>query len=191
MHQILITCREALTAAVALVPIFWFLNRRMIHDPKKSTLYLIFSIYLSAMYAAVGLPDVTYWRFHVNTNFIPFLYMFSAWESTLLNVLLFVPLGFFMPILCRAYHSPGRTLLLGFGLSAAIEFLQIFTYRASDINDLMTNTVGTMVGYSIAILAKKAFPAICPADTNQDIPLIFAVSFGTMFFIYPFLLRFL
>lgn len=189
MYQILITCREAFTAAIALVPIFWLLNRHTIQNSRKSTLYLIFSIYLAAMYAAVGLPDVTYWRFHVNVNFRPFLYMFSAWETTLLNVLLFFPLGFFMPILWKRYRSPLKTLALGFGLSAAIEVLQIFTYRASDINDLMTNTFGTTVGYLAALLVKKIVPGICPSESTREIPLVFGVTFGTMFFIYPFLSR--
>ena len=189
MTQILITCREAFAAAIALIPIYWLMNRYLIHDTKKSMLYLIFSIYLSAMYAAVGLPDVTYWRFHINVNFRPFLYMFSAWETTLLNVLLFLPLGFFMPMLWKQYHSPVKTITLGFGISAAVELLQIFTYRASDINDLMTNTFGTLVGYLAAMGMKKWAPVFPSSEKNDDIALIFGTVFGTMFFIYPFLIK--
>lgn len=41
-----------------------------------------------------------------------------------------------------------NTLLIGCGLSFSIEIVQLFTlYRATDINDLITNIVGTLIGY--------------------------------------------
>lgn len=191
MYQILITCREACTAAVALVPIFWFINKYSIQNTRKSLFYLIFSIYLAAMYSAVGLPDVTYFRFKANINFVPFLYMFSAWETTFLNVLLFFPLGLIMPMLWKHYQSLFRTVLLGFGMSFTIELLQLFTYRASDINDLMTNTLGTMIGYLASRVFVRLFPVISPSEDTKEIPLVFGVVFLTMFFVYPYLTRFI
>ena len=147
MHQILISCREALIAAIPLVPIFWTLDRCIIHRKKRSFLYLIFAIYLAGMYATVGLPDITYYRYSPRFNFKPFLYMFSAWDTTFLNILLFVPLGWFLSVLWKTFRSPLKTILFGFCTSCMIELLQIFTYRATDVNDLITNTFGTMLGY--------------------------------------------
>ena len=38
---------------------------------------------------------------------------------------------------------------MGFIVTSLIEILQIFTFRTSDINDIITNTVGTIIGYFI------------------------------------------
>jgi len=149
--------------------------------------YLTFAIYLCAMYAAVGLPDITYYRYSPHFNFVPFLYMFSAWETTLLNVLLFLPLGFFLPVLWSDFKSPVKTIFFGFLITFAIELLQIFTYRATDINDLMTNTLGTAIGYCIGIITRKLFPAITPEKDRKNMTLVFGSAFFVMFFIYPFL----
>ena len=49
----------------------------------------------------------------------------------------------------EAFFNPNiNTLFIGFGLSLFIEIIQLFTlYRATDIDDILTNVIGTMVGY--------------------------------------------
>ena len=37
-------------------------------------------------------------------------------------------------------------------MSLSIEVLQLFTFRATDVDDLMMNTIGALVGYGIAKL---------------------------------------
>ena len=65
-----------------------------------------------------------------------------------MNIFLFVPLGFLCPFISKSYQSVKNTLLIGCGLSVTIEIVQLFTlYRATDINDLITNIVGTLIGY--------------------------------------------
>lgn len=39
---------------------------------------------------------------------------------------------------------------MGLALSISIEILQIFTFRLTDIDDLITNTAGTVIGYYIS-----------------------------------------
>lgn len=187
MRQILITCREALIAAIPLIPIYLFLNHYRFRNFPRSLIYMVFSVYLAAMYAAVGLPDITYYRYHPRFNFTPFLYMFSDWETTCLNVLLFFPLGFMLPVLWKDFSSPIKTILFGFIITLCIELLQIFTYRATDINDLITNTFGTIVGYLAAKLFLLVFCSVVPAQRADDIKLVFGTSLFVMFFIYPFI----
>jgi len=187
MQQILITCREATIAAIPLIPTFLILHRYYIHSRKRSAAYFLFAVYLAAMYAAVGLPDITYYRYFPRFNLIPFQYMFSAWETTLLNVILFMPLGFFLPVLWKEFSSPSKTVVLGFFISLLIELLQIFTYRATDINDLMTNTLGTVLGYLAGIFTLKKSFIESAEEGRKDILIIFGAAFGVMFFIYPFL----
>ncbi len=187
MRGILFICLDACFAAVLLIPAFFFLNQRYFHDTKRSVWYTAMAVYLCGMYAAVGLPDIRYVRLDFHYNFIPFAYMFSDYRSTTLNVLLFLPLGFFLPVLWKTFKSLGWSLLFGLGLSVLIEGLQIFTLRATDINDLMTNTFGTLVGWLLGRCAVRFSPGLVPGENTQDVFAVCAVSFGIMFFLHPFL----
>ena len=85
----------------------------------------------------------------------------ASWDvrQMVLNVALFAPLG----LLCGDFLEWGalRSLATGFGVSLAIELTQYTgnwglapcQYRVADINDLITNTVGTGVGIGIAALS--------------------------------------
>lgn len=178
---------EAGVAAVILVPLFLVVNRIYFHDLGRTVGYLIFAIYLACVDAVVGLPCITYIRLDFNYNFVPFLHMFSDYRSSLLNVLLFVPLGFFLPLFWKKFSAFGYTLLFGFCTSLLIELLQIFTFRATDVNDLMTNTVGTVLGYLLARVVLKLFPGTEPSARTKDVFLVCGTTFGVMFFVQPFL----
>lgn len=79
-----------------------------------------------------------------------------AAKQVLLNVLLFVPLGFFARVLWR--RTTAQAVLIGFAASLAIEITQLsgnfgtapFVYRIFDVDDLMTNTWGALTGCLVA-----------------------------------------
>lgn len=176
---------EILPAAVFLLPLYLvqFLRFR---DLRKSCLYFLCSFYLCAVYAFVGLPNVAYIRFDLSGNLIPLAGMVYGLKSSIQNVLLFVPLGIFLPLLGRRYRRVKHTLLFGFCMSLFIELLQIFTYRATDINDLITNTAGTMLGYIFAQLLLKTVPAARQLSRDKsNLLLIFGAAFLIMFFLQP------
>lgn len=185
MLKLIHTCLEAAMASVFLIPIFRYLDRKTLHAPLDSLLYTLFAIYLSAIYAAAGLPNVTYLRFVPRFNFIPFQYMFSDYATSLLNVALFVPLGFFLVLLWKPFRNMGWTVLFGLCLSLAVETLQIFTYRATDINDLMTNTFGCILGYLLGLLSLKFIPG--RSRPLRELGLVFSVVLGVMFLLQPLL----
>ena len=143
------------------------------------------AIYLSGVYAVVGLPAVDYIRFVPTINMQPFMYMFSDFTNSFLNVLLFVPLGVFLPLLWDRFKNPLRALLFGLAISASIEFLQLFTFRVTDINDLITNTFGTLVGWSAGRIL-RCFVTI-PDDSGRklDVYTLIGISFGVMYFLQP------
>lgn len=64
-----------------------------------------------------------------------------------LNVLLFVPLGFFLPFIWPNLDKLKYTVLSGFSFSLLIEISQLFNNRRTDIDDLILNTLGTGIGY--------------------------------------------
>ena len=186
MHRIFSTCVETAIAAVPLIPIFLYLNNSKFHSIKTTLTALLFALYLAAVYAMVGLPNILYARFDPHFNFTPFQYMFSD-ETTILNVLLFLPLGFFLPVLRSKFRTFGATVLFGFCMSLFIEILQIFTYRATDINDLMTNTAGTILGYFAGRLLLKTFPGIVLTEETKELRTICFTVLLVMFFVQPFL----
>lgn len=133
-----------------------FKKNKTISKIRISILFLVFYYYLCVMLTnIVGIPTLSeYIRlsrlgeafFNPNINLIPFSDGFSL--SFILNIFLFVPLGFLCPLISKSYQSIKNTLLIGCGLSFTIEIVQLFTlYRATDINDLITNIVGTLIGY--------------------------------------------
>lgn len=187
MRRIFSTSLDALVASVVLVPLFLHLNKRYFHDSRRTIGYTVFAIYLSAMFAVVGLPDIRYIRFKPHFNFVPFAYMFSDFTNSFLNVLLFIPLGFFLPFFWKQFKKFYKTVLFGFCTSLLIEVLQIFTFRATDINDLMTNTFGTLVGWCIARMLLRCVPAVHPSEKTSEIYVICGTAFATMFFLHPFL----
>lgn len=191
MLRIVFMCLDAGLAALVLIPLFLILNRYYFRSSSKTLCYLVFAFYLSAVFAVVGLPAVNYIRFDPNVNFIPFAYMFSDYMNSLLNVLLFVPLGFFLPVFWKSYKKFHRTVVFGFCTSFMIEALQIFTLRATDINDLMTNTLGTMLGWCIARILLRLVPSILPGWKTNELYIVCGIAFGVNFFIQPFLADFL
>ena len=78
-------------------------------------------------------------------NLIPFRDGISL--SMILNVVMFMPLGFLLPLLWKEYQSLVRTAIIGFCFSCGIEFCQLFNRRVSDVDDLLMNTLGAILGW--------------------------------------------
>lgn len=96
----------------------------------------------------------------------------TSWAmlQMLLNVALFVPLGFYARRLLRLRLWP--SILLGFGTSLLIEttqytgnwFLARCQYRVADVNDLITNTIGTIFG----VLAANSVPRLSDSPEKLE-----------------------
>lgn len=63
-----------------------------------------------------------------------------------LNIVLFIPLGFVLPLLWKTRGRFILSIMSGFLLSLLIEIFQLFNFRAPDINDLFMNTLGATIG---------------------------------------------
>ena len=187
MRAILSFCVEFAAAPLLLVPLFLVLNRLRFHDGNVTCLYTLLAVYLAGVWDVVGLPNVRYLRFDPNFNFIPFIGMAAdLWES-ILNVIMFLPLGVFLSLLWKRFRNCGSCVLFGFALSLTIEILQMFTFRATDVNDLMTNTLGALLGWILAKAVIRFCPGLARNRGNSDLVLIFGAVFCVMFFVYPFL----
>ena len=64
------------------------------------------------------------------------------------NVLAFIPLGFFPPLLYHVMRKMRRVLLLGFLVSLMVETTQLSAGVGSfDVDDIILNTCGTVIGF--------------------------------------------
>lgn len=186
MIRIYLTLVDIVPAAVVLIPlflIFYFTIYK--RNARKSFLYSLFCLYLSAVFALVGIPNITYFRPDLNLNLIPFSGMISDLKNSVLNIALLLPFGFFLPVLWGKFRKLRSAVMMGFSLSLFIELLQTLTFRATDVNDLITNVLGTVTGFLIAKpIADKCLPV---AKENRDVYGLIMLSFGIMFFVHPFL----
>jgi VanZ family protein len=87
----------------------------------------------------------------------------SYWGDILINIIGFIPLGFFFfaywSVKRPIKHAALTTVVLGFAVSLTIEVLQSYLpTRFSGTTDLITNTFGTFVG--VRLYASKAGRAL-------------------------------
>lgn len=96
-------------------------------------------------------------------NVLPVVYLFDypVFREALINfagnTAMFIPLGIVWPAVFRQLDTPGKAIAAGVGYSLLIEVLQLpFFDRVSDIDDLILNSLGVVMGYGIYLLAKTA-----------------------------------
>lgn len=95
-------------------------------------------------------------------NLIPFINLldYPDVRDVLINVIgnttMFIPLGIVWPIVYKELDTHKKVIAAGVGYSLCIEILQLpFFDRVSDIDDLILNSLGFLIGYGIYVLLKK------------------------------------
>lgn len=74
------------------------------------------------------------------------------------NVLAFVPFGVFLPIFSARSRKLWRTTYYSFELSLLVEVLQlIFRVGSFDVDDLLLNTLGGMLGFFVYTFAMRVW----------------------------------
>jgi len=73
---------------------------------------------------------------------------YDGWEVNIIgNIAMFIPVGVFWPMCFKKLKNVGTAVLAGGGLSLFIEISQLLFYdRCTDIDDLMLNTIGVLIG---------------------------------------------
>ncbi len=111
-------------------------------------------------------------------NMIPFTHVIKAintgsmksLEGDILNILLFVPFGFLLPqINKQVFRKAIFVLILGFAASTIIETIQLmFHLGYCDINDIITNSLGAVIGYWISKAVRSREMETVSASDDQD-----------------------
>lgn len=83
----------------------------------------------------------------------------AMWVNVAGNLAAFVPVGLLLPSLSARHDSAGRVALVGFCLSLEIEALQFASRaRVADVDDLILNTAGGLLGYLALGLPRRWRP---------------------------------
>lgn len=75
--------------------------------------------------------------------------------NLLSNIFLFSPIGFFVPLIKERYISLKKIILIGVSTSCVVEVIQLFIGRSCDIDDVILNTCGVVIGFIIFKVYKR------------------------------------
>ena len=146
-------------AVFALILVWIVLALRRCRSVGRYVLMSLFTVYVCEVFNLVGIPGLGYFHWEPNVQLIPFSdeHTRRYLIQLALNAALFVPFGFLVPVLWRELRSWGTVTGAGFLTSLLIECIQLCSFRATDVDDLIMNTLGTFVGYLLAWIFLHGF----------------------------------
>ena len=142
----------------------------------RELIYLISIIYLLCLFHVVTFQDINYGV----SNFIPFKEIFrysfgspKFMSNVLGNIMLFIPFGFLSSYLLKNRKFSIATILT-LTASLTIETVQYYIGRVFDIDDIILNLIGGILGFLvyIGLDAIKNKVKIFKNDTVLDILII-------------------
>ena len=114
--------------------------------------------------------SATAWPFR--TNLVPFVNLldYDSKFDLLLNIIgnfgMFIPTGVMLPLIYKNITGFKKVVFTGAAISLVIEIIQLpFSVRASDVDDLILNTAGCLVGYTLYALVRWIVRAIRNASS--------------------------
>lgn len=121
---------------------------------------LVFVLYVFAVLYVTGvgtLYDLLRYGIDLGrgaVNLIPFFG--SDWTTGyVLNAVMFVPLGILLPLIWPRTARLLPTAAFGFAFSLLIELSQLLNNRTTDIDDLIMNTLGAVIGFALYWLVRR------------------------------------
>ena len=187
MLLFLIDKLAASIVAFPLIALFLFITDKE-RFLRKWIKVLLFAVYMNTMLIIVGIPNVAYIRWDPTINWIPF-HDFSSSNilGMVLNIIMLIPFGVFLPVYFAKFRKLLPTVLAGVIMSLTMEVLQLFTFRATDVDDLIMNTLGTLLGYFIgALIVRRADKKEKECRDIVKLVAMVTISIMVVFFInYP------
>lgn len=151
----------------------------------KELLMLSFAIYILCLFQVVTFQDDTTWA---SNNFIPFkeILRYNITSRLFLknvigNMIMFLPYGFFISYYLKI-DKVKLPLLLTFIASIAIEVVQMCIGRVFDVDDIILNLIGGLIGYTLYNILRKIhnrFPILANNEVVLNIIAI-CVFVGTI-----------
>ena len=107
-------------------------------------------------------------------NWIPFSKSIDI-AGYILNIVMFVPFGFFVPLIWSKMEKIIDITIAGLGFSVLIEISQLFSYRGADIDDVIVNTFGAVLGFFLYKVWNKATKSKFQLANVDNIELLMSI----------------
>lgn len=146
---------------------FHLINLKKVRKGIKVLFWIVFFIYFCYLLYILFLSRYRIPAANENYNIIPFktikMYIdyydhfnFIIWFSNLFgNILVFMPLGFLAPLLIKNLNGFFKVFLLSFITTVTVETFQLFFHVGGfDVDDILLNTIGGLLGYFVLLLLK-------------------------------------
>jgi len=136
----------------------------------KELMMLSFIIYTLCLFQVVTFQDGVTWA---SNNFIPFREILRYditsrlfFKNVVGNMLMFLPFGFFISYYLKVEKIP-LPIILTIIASVSIEVVQLCIGRVFDVDDIILNLIGGILGYFIYKLLKaigEKLPKFCHSE---------------------------
>ncbi|WP_343207915.1 VanZ family protein [Anaerolentibacter hominis] len=129
---------------------------------------LVYSATAIAVFNATGISPLSGFTPYIQgpINLVPFTDITNG--GFIANIVLFIPLGFLLPLFWQSCRKFYKTLILGAFVSAAIEIWQMFLIRVTDIDDFFANSAGVLLGYLLFASLRLICPGLLAQFTGSD-----------------------
>lgn len=105
-----------------------------------------------------GLGTANFVPFRTIKMYIDYAYKLNSVENLAGNLLVFVPLGFLLPLMSEELQKFSEVFLNVFTFVLGIEVFQLFSaFGAFDVDDILLNCLGATIGYG----CYRAAAALC------------------------------
>lgn len=155
----------------------------------KELSMLVFAVYILCLFQVVTFQDDASWA---SNNFIPFKeilrYNITSRlfiKNVLGNMMMFLPFGFFASYYLRA-EKKVLPLLLTIIASVSIEVVQLIIGRVFDVDDIILNIIGGLLGYYIYAVLREInnkLPKVFENEWVRNILVMLAASAVTAFIV--------
>lgn len=166
-YLVLLFPLAALVSLICYLPYCLLRRRQGIRAPlvRHLVCYTLIGAIWSILFVTLLIGGVTLQPGYRLLNLTPFVWLRETYamgfaqmvQQLAMNVAMLIPMGLLLPAACRRMRVWWRTAAAIALFMLAVETIQYFIGRSADIDDLIMNTAGGIIGYGLFWLAGRCF----------------------------------
>lgn len=115
-----------------------------------------------------GLDTANFTLFKTIRMYIDYSYKLNSFENLVGNIVVFIPFGFLLPYVMKWGKNFFVMLLNAFIFVTGIEIFQLFSaFGAFDVDDILLNCFGAVIGYFIYLIWEKIINNLLKAGKER------------------------
>lgn len=168
LNLMIIRLYRFITVLVPCLLVYFYFNKQQnqtgIKDPQNHLIRLLtFAVYFTLVLHVTGIGtiyDTLRGGMEINSEQLRLIPLIDIMDRRIfildiLNIIMMVPLGFMLPMIWPKSDNLKIIALTGFVFSLMIELSQLLNFRCSDVDDLIMNTLGAVLGFLLFRLINK------------------------------------